>query len=110
MSDTIRLRSVVGEFLEHSRIYKFGTGVDDAVYYIGSADMMQRNLNNRVEALTPITDVRLKHRIEEVLRAGFDDDALAWELHDDSWTKTPVTTGRSAHATLKEAALGRARG
>lgn len=110
MSDTIRLRSVVGEFLEHSRIYKFGTGVEDAVYYIGSADMMQRNLNNRVEALTPITDVRLKHRIEEVLRAGFEDDALAWELRDDSWAKIPVSTGRSAHATLKEAALGRARG
>jgi len=108
MSDNIRLRSVVGEFLEHSRIYKFGRGVDDAVYYMGSADMMPRNLDARVEALTPVTDVRMKGRLQEVLDAGFEDDVLAWSLVDDSWSKIPVTTGTSVHSRLKEAAITRA--
>ncbi|MBT8211643.1 MAG: polyphosphate kinase 1 [Acidimicrobiia bacterium] len=108
MSDNIRLRSVVGEFLEHSRVYKFGAGVEDAVYYTGSADMMPRNLDGRVEALIPITDNRLKHRVQEILDAGFEDDALAWTLTDDEWSKIPVALGTSVHVRLKEAALGRA--
>ncbi|NNK92277.1 MAG: polyphosphate kinase 1 [Acidimicrobiia bacterium] len=108
MSENIRLRSVVGEFLEHSRIYKFGAGVEEAVYYMGSADMMPRNLDGRVESLTPVTDPRLKHRIQEILDAGFEDDALAWTLTDDRWSKVPVVTATSVHARLKEAALSRA--
>jgi polyphosphate kinase len=108
MSDNIRLRSVVGEFLEHSRIYKFGAGVDDAVYYMGSADMMPRNLDSRVEALIPVTDIRLKRRMQEIFDAGFEDDALAWTLTADTWSKVPVVTGTSVHARLKEAALKRA--
>ncbi|NNF68169.1 MAG: RNA degradosome polyphosphate kinase, partial [Acidimicrobiia bacterium] len=101
-------RSVVGEFLEHSRIYKFGAGVEEAVYYMGSADMMPRNLDGRVESLTPVTDPRLKHRVQEILDAGFEDDALSWTLTDDTWSKVPVVTGTSVHARLKEAALSRA--
>ena len=110
MSDRIRVRSIVGEFLEHSRIFRFGSG-EDSEYLIGSADMMQRNLNGRVEALTPIEDPQLRRRLEEVLQIGLSDDSLSWELHEDgSWTKVPTATGMHTHARLKTLALARAHG
>jgi len=111
LSETITLRSIVGRFLEHSRIYRFGTPGSTAVYYIGSADMMQRNLNNRVEALVPITDPRLKYRIEEVLEVEMADDVLAWEsAPDGSWSKTPTEVGIDTHQRLLDLAAERSRG
>jgi polyphosphate kinase len=111
LSETITLRSIVGRFLEHSRIYRFGTPGPTAVYYIGSADMMQRNLNNRVEALVPVTDPRLKSRIEEVLQVEIADDVLAWEAAPDgSWTKVPTEVGIDTHQRLLDLAGERARG
>jgi len=111
LSETITLRSIVGRFLEHSRIYRFGTPGSSAVYYIGSADMMQRNLNNRVEALVPVTDPRLKHRIEEVLEIESADDVLAWEAAPDgSWSKVPTVNGIDAQQQLLDLAADRARG
>ena len=109
-SETIRVRSVVGKYLEHSRILKFGDG-ERARYLIGSADMMQRNLNGRVEALTPIEDPRLKARLEEILQIALADDLLAWELHGDgSWTKVPTSRGLNTHLRLESLALARAGG
>ena len=64
MSENIRARSVVGRYLEHSRIYRFGEG-NKAEYLIGSADLMERNLSGRVEALVPIRDPRMRDRIED---------------------------------------------
>ena len=111
LSETIRLRSIVGRFLEHSRIYRFGRPGPTAVYYLGSADMMQRNLNRRVEALVPVTDLRLKARLEEILQIELADDILAWEGHGDgSWTKVPVTEGIDTHQRLLDLAAERARG
>jgi polyphosphate kinase len=111
LSETITLRSIAGRFLEHSRIYRFGTPGPTAVYYIGSADMMQRNLNNRVEALVPVTDPRLKSRIEEVLQVEIADDVLAWEAAPDgSWTKVPTEVGIDTHQRLLDLAGERARG
>ena len=111
LSETITLRSIVGRFLEHSRIYRFGAPGPDAIYYIGSADMMQRNLNNRVEALVPVTDPGLKVRIEEVLDVELSDDVLAWNANPDgSWTKVVPHLGIDTHQRLLNLAAERARG
>jgi polyphosphate kinase len=66
LSDNIRIRSVVGRFLEHSRVFCFANGGDDDVY-IGSADWMTRNLDKRVEVVTPILDVNLKRYLKDVV-------------------------------------------
>jgi polyphosphate kinase len=111
LSETITLRSIVGRFLEHSRIYRFGAPGSTAVYYIGSADMMQRNLNNRVEALVPVTDPRLKYRIEEILEVEMADDVLAWTAAPDgSWSKVASEIGIDTHQRLLDRASARARG
>jgi polyphosphate kinase len=111
LSDNIRVRSIVGKFLEHSRIYRFGRPGRDAVYYIGSADMMQRNLNGRVEALVPVTDSRIKARLEQILEVEMSDDALAWEMRSDgTWRKVPNERNIDTHRVLEELAVERARG
>ena len=108
LSDNIRVRSVVGRYLEHSRIFRFGER-DEAVYYIGSADLMQRNLDRRVEALVPVSDPALTARLDEVLEAQLDDDTLAWTLGPDArWTKVPTERGSNAHLRLQEMAVERA--
>jgi polyphosphate kinase len=109
LSENIRVRSLIGRYLEHSRIFKFGDG-DEAEYLMGSADMMTRNLKGRVEALVPIEDTRLKTRIEELLAVVFADDRLAWELHDDQWIKVPTEAGLNSHLRFQSLALTRAQG
>jgi polyphosphate kinase len=92
LSENIRVRSIVGRYLEHSRIYEFanGNGTGEAVYYIGSADWMPRNLDRRVEALTPVDDPALQPRLCEVLDVNLEDDVLAWVLGADGvWQKVP---------------------
>jgi polyphosphate kinase len=109
-SERIRVRSLVGKYLEHSRMMRFGEG-RRAAYFIGSADMMPRNLNRRVEVITPIDDTRLRLRLEEVLRVCLADDTLAWELGPDgAWAKVPTTRGMSTHRRLETLAAERARG
>jgi len=108
LSANITVRSIVGRFLEHSRIYRFGNPGADAVYYIGSADLMPRNLDGRVETLVPVTDLRLKDRLEEIISVEMADDALAWQGQPDgSWVKIPVTAGNDTHARLQELAMER---
>ena len=107
LSETISVRSIVGRYLEHSRIYRFGVG-QRATYLLGSADLMQRNLDRRVEALAPVRDLRLQERLDEILELLIADDVLAWELESDG-TWRPTTLGRvSSQAGLEEAALERA--
>jgi polyphosphate kinase len=111
LSERIRVRSIVGRYLEHSRISRFGTPGVDAVYYIGSADLMVRNLDERVEALVPVTDPALTARLDEILSVNLADDVLAWELQPDgSWTKVPTRVGVNTHKRLQELAIARARG
>ena len=103
------MRSIVGRFLEHSRIYRFGADPDSAEYLIGSADLMPRNLDRRVEALVPVTDPRLRARLAEILELDLADDVLAWELAaDGTWHKIPTVAGVSTHRVLQELAVARA--
>jgi polyphosphate kinase len=109
LSENIRVRSIVGRFLEHSRIYRFGAG-PDATYLFGSADLMQRNLDRRVEVLAPVRDSALRGRLDEILSALDMDDTLAWELSGDGTWLAPSETGTvNAQTLLEEAALARAR-
>ncbi len=111
MSENIRVRSIVGRFLEHSRIYQFGDDPETAVYLIGSADLMPRNLDRRVEAVTPVTAAPLRARLEEILATNLVDDELAWELRPDgAWDKVPTVVGVETHRRLGEVAETRARG
>ncbi len=82
VSETIRVRSIVGRFLEHSRILYFRNGGDEE-FSIGSADMMERNLDRRVDAVTPVDDPALRERLREALDVMLRDDRRAWELGDD---------------------------
>jgi polyphosphate kinase len=112
VSDNIRVRSIVGRYLEHSRIYRFGHGRPDGTptYYIGSADLMPRNLDRRVEALTPVDDDELQARLDEILDVELADDTLAWTLGaDGTWRKPPEPGEIEAHRRLQELALIRRR-
>jgi polyphosphate kinase len=111
LSETIRVRSIVGRFLEHSRIFYFanGAGPGQARYLIGSADLMPRNLDRRVEAVIPIGDPELQGRLQEVLDVNLADDELAWELTaDGSWHRVPAVAGVDTHVVLRELARERA--
>jgi polyphosphate kinase len=112
MSERIRVRSIVGRWLEHSRIYRFGAaGSPDVEYFIGSADLMVRNLDGRVELCVPILDAELRARLESVLDANLRDDTLTWELHTDgTWSKLPSLRGFDLHAELQRQAIERAAG
>jgi polyphosphate kinase len=109
LSENIQVRSIVGRYLEHSRIYRFGARGRTRHYYIGSADLMPRNLDRRVEALAPITDPDLQFRIDEVLDVLLADDNLAWSLGPDGkWERVPTSAGVDAHIALQELARARA--
>ncbi len=107
LSERIRVRSLVGGFLEHSRIFRFGTG-SDADYLIGSADLMPRNLDRRVEALCPVDSPPLRARLDEILDVNLADDVLSWVLAaDGEWHKVETVAGVSAQARLRELAIER---
>ena len=106
VSDNIRVVSVVGRFLEHSRIYGFVRG-DERRYWIGSADLMPRNLDTRVELLAPVEDPALRADLEDTLDRCLADDTFAWELEPDgAWRRRQGRT-RSVHRELMERAAGR---
>ena len=116
LSDNIRVRSIVDRWLEHSRIYYFGAGTPPSEglgggeFYIGSADMMDRNLDRRVEAVVPISSPELAGRLREILLTELVDDMRSWELDGDGkWHKVAVTAGISAQERLQELALARSR-
>jgi polyphosphate kinase len=109
VSDRIRVRSIVGEFLEHSRIFGFANGGEQE-WYIGSADLMDRNLDRRVEAVVPVDDPEARARIAEVIEVMLADDRRSWQLGADAvWRRTEEILGRpgatDTHQVLKERAL-----
>jgi polyphosphate kinase len=111
LSENIRVRSIVGRFLEHSRVFAFGDGDAQPVdYLMGSADLMPRNLDRRVEVVTPVRAPALQARLQEILDANLADDRNAWALNPDgTWTKVPTLVGTAATAVLNERALERGR-
>jgi polyphosphate kinase len=82
LSENVRVVSVVGRFLEHGRIFYFANG-GKPEYYIGSADVMNRNLESRVEAVVPVEDPRLQEELGEVLDVQLDDPRSAWDMQPD---------------------------
>jgi polyphosphate kinase len=82
VSENIRVISIVGRYLEHSRIFHFHNNGEEEVY-IGSADWMQRNLDRRVEAVTPVEDPACAEALEEILHVLLADNRQAWELQSD---------------------------
>jgi polyphosphate kinase len=108
LSERIRVRSLVGRFLEHSRILRFGPD-GDAQYFIGSADLMPRNLDRRVEAMVPVDEPALQAQLGEILTTVLQDDVLAWELHaDGAWSKLPTLSGINAQRVFQDLAVARA--
>ena len=90
LSESVRVRSVVGRFLEHSRIYAFGTGAGDSPgeVWIGSADLMHRNLDRRVEVLVRVSDESQRAELRELVRMAMDIGTSSWWLGSDgSWTR-----------------------
>ena len=111
MSESIRVRSLVGRYLEHSRIYRFANGLGEGhqLHLIGSADLMPRNLDRRVEVLTPVSDVALQARLDEVLDVELRDDVLAWSLGPDGrWTHAPPGGEIESHVELQRRTVARA--
>jgi polyphosphate kinase len=112
LSENIRVRSIVGRYLEHSRIFEFanGTGPGQPLYLIGSADLMPRNLDRRVEAVVPVDDPALQSRLEQILDVNLLDDVLAWTLGPDGvWHKVPTEVGCEAQLRFQELAVERGR-
>jgi len=117
LSPTIRVISIVGRFLEHSRIYYFRSGAEDAQdgrFFIGSADWMRRNLEDRVEAVAPIEAPALRERLWGILQLLLHDQRLAWDMHPDGdYThRQPAldaspTAAMGTHDALMEDALQR---
>lgn len=111
VSETIRVTSIVGRFLEHTRILAFTVG-DQTSYWIGSADMMVRNLDNRVEAFTPVEDPVACEELAAILDICRRDTALSWVLSaDGSWSRVPAGPGDAlnAHEALMDRAIAASR-
>jgi polyphosphate kinase len=109
LSETISVRSIVGRYLEHSRIFRFGSPARGFQHFIGSADLMPRNLERRVEVTVPVLDPALCARLDEILQTELEDDALAWDLGSEgAWTKVETERGLNAQERLMQLAVERA--
>jgi polyphosphate kinase len=109
VSETVTVRSIVGEFLEHSRVWGFANG-GEAEWYIGSADLMERNLDRRVEAVVPVEDAEARTRLAEFVEVMLADDRRSWQLGADAvWRRTEELNGTpgtlDTHEAMKAIAL-----
>jgi polyphosphate kinase len=93
LSEHIRVRSVLGRWLEHSRLYCFEAG-DSRTYLLGSADLMPRNLDHRIEVVTPADEPHVRSEIDAIFKALLADNSNAWELQrDESWQRVTGKKG-----------------
>ncbi len=106
ISDNITVQSVIGRFLEHSRIFWFGNGGEPELFF-GSADWMPRNLDRRVEAVAPIEDPQLRRQLEAVLELYLTDTG-AWHMHSDGHFSQRQLEGEPR--TIQETLMGEWRG
>jgi polyphosphate kinase len=110
MSENVRVRSVLGRFLEHSRFFVFRSG-DERRYFLGSADLLPRNLDHRIEVVAPVEADSLQDDLDTIFDALLADTARAWELGSDgSWTRIKPPKGdrpTSAQETLMRRARSR---
>jgi polyphosphate kinase len=114
LSENIKVISIVGRFLEHSRVFYFANGMTEGAegdFYIGSADWMHRNLHNRVELICPIFDAKLKEKLWEFINIMLADNRQAWILNDDgSYTQQIPNENeeeRGTHAILMNKTIQR---
>ncbi len=105
LSERIHVRSILGRFLEHSRIYSFEAG-DRATLLLGSADLMPRNLDRRIEVLVPIENARARQDLQAILDSVFTADVRAWELASDG-TWFPIEPGKPKKSVDHQAAMMR---
>ncbi len=109
-SESISVRSVVGRYLEHSRIFVFGRGERER-FYIGSADIMERNLDRRVEAVTPVDDPDSQARLRAIIEVMLADDRRAWRLtSDDRWRRVEEVTDQPRGVDTFQTLMALARG
>ncbi len=108
LSENVHVRSVLGRFLEHSRVYHFDRGDGEATWLMGSADLMSRNLDNRLELVVPVENERLRSRLSSVFDTLLADNSGAWELDAESvWRRLRPVKGqraRPAHDVLIKSA------
>lgn len=110
MSERIRVTSIIGRFLEHSRIFYFRNGAKDPVdgdFYLGSADWMYRNLHARVEAIVPILDRSLKEKCWEILSLYLKEQRQAWQMRADGTYLRKVSQEVGIHQSLMQMAKSR---
>ncbi|MFK7994429.1 MAG: polyphosphate kinase 1 [Granulosicoccus sp.] len=108
LSENIRVVSVVGRYLEHSRIYHFRNGGDEE-YYIGSADLMTRNLERRIELLVPVSNTDARYALNQVLESQFSDTYSAWDMQTDGNYLPRRSLESSASLSCQEIAIQYAR-
>ncbi len=101
LSENIKVTSIIGRFLEHSRIFWFNNDGNSEVF-IGSADWMRRNLDRRVEAVTPIEDNKIKNEIKHLLDSYLEENKDSWKMQSDgSYTKTQILNDKKKHIQEK---------
>src|SRR3954451_17125528 len=106
LSERITVRSVLGRFLEHSRILSFQAG-DRTAVWIGSADLMPRNLDRRIEVMTPIEDARLRADVSDILDALLADTRFSWQLESDGTWRRTTPSGSAKAVSAQELLMQR---
>ena len=101
LSENIKVTSIIGRFLEHSRIFWFSNN-GDAEVFIGSADWMRRNLDRRVEAVTPIEDNKIKKEIKHLLDSYLEANKDSWNMQSDGrYTKNQILNNKKKYIQEK---------
>src|SRR4029079_17930307 len=99
LSERVTVVSIIGRFLEHSRVYYFAND-GSPEYFIGSADVMKRNLDERIEVLAPIRAEPHQRQLDELLAGMLNDRRQGWRLHDSEWLRDPGVDEIGTHAHL----------